>query len=148
MNRKHTYEDFKVQVEYLRSHDPLFSISTDIIVGFPGETEEEFQATVRAMQECQFDFAYIARYSPRSGTSATDTMEDEYQQRRKLVDGLYSMISLEKPLQTDQDSSSEEKRRYSSVEKMEMEISLAVLGISRKSIFPTIQISKKVISWK
>lgn len=35
MNRKHTYEDFKVQVEYLRSHDPFFSISTDIIVGFP-----------------------------------------------------------------------------------------------------------------
>ena len=83
MNRKHTYEDFKVQVEYLRSHDPLFSISTDIIVGFPWETEEEFQSTVRAMQECQFDFAYIARYSPRSGTRATDTMEDDISAEEK-----------------------------------------------------------------
>lgn len=83
MNRKHSYEDFKVQVEYLRSHDPLFSISTDIIVGFPGETEEEFQSTVRAMQECQFDFAYIARYSPRSGTRATDTMEDDISAEEK-----------------------------------------------------------------
>ena len=83
MNRKHTYEDFKMQVDYLRSRDPLFSISTDIIVGFPWETEEEFQATVRAMQECQFDFAYIARYSPRSGTRATDTMEDDISAEEK-----------------------------------------------------------------
>lgn len=65
MNRKHTFEDFRLQVEYLRSHDPLFSISTDIIVGFPGETEEQFQETVRAFEICEFDFAYIARYSPR-----------------------------------------------------------------------------------
>lgn len=77
MNRKHTYADFKAQVDYLRSRDPLFSISTDIIVGFPGETEEEFQATATAMRECQFDFAYIARYSPRSGTVATDRYEDD-----------------------------------------------------------------------
>lgn len=77
MNRKHTYADFKVQLDYLRSRDPLFSISTDIIVGFPWETEEEFQATATAMRECQFDFAYIARYSPRSGTVATDRYEDD-----------------------------------------------------------------------
>lgn len=77
MNRKHTYADFKTQVEYLRSRNPLFSISTDIIVGFPGETEEEFQATAQAMRECQFDFAFIARYSSRSGTVATDRYEDD-----------------------------------------------------------------------
>ncbi len=77
MNRKHTYEDFKMQVEYLRSRDPLFAISTDIIVGFPGETEEQFEATAQAMRECQFDFAYIARYSPRSGTLATTRYEDD-----------------------------------------------------------------------
>lgn len=77
MNRKHTYSDFKSQVDYLRSRDPLFSISTDIIVGFPWETEEEFQATANAMRECQFDFAFLARYSPRSGTIATDKYEDD-----------------------------------------------------------------------
>ena len=77
MNRKHTYADFKAQVDYLRSRDPLFSISTDIIVGFPWETDEEFQATATAMRECQFDFAFIARYSPRSGTVATDKYEDD-----------------------------------------------------------------------
>lgn len=77
MNRKHTYADFRAQVNYLRSRDPLFAISTDIIVGFPWETEEEFQATATAMRECQFDFAFIARYSPRSGTVATDRYEDD-----------------------------------------------------------------------
>ncbi len=77
MNRKHTYADFKSQVDYLRSRDPLFSISTDIIVGFPGETEEEFQATARAMRECQFDVAFIARYSARTGTTATNRFEDD-----------------------------------------------------------------------
>jgi MiaB/RimO family radical SAM methylthiotransferase len=77
MNRKHTYVDFKSQVDYLRSRDPLFSISTDIIVGFPGETEEEFQATARAMRECQFDVAFIARYSARTGTTATNRFEDD-----------------------------------------------------------------------
>ena len=77
MNRKHTYADFKSQVDYLRSRDPLFSISTDIIVGFPGETEEEFQATATAMWECQFDVAFIARYSARTGTTATNRFEDD-----------------------------------------------------------------------
>ncbi len=77
MNRKHTYADFKTQLDYLRSRDPLFSISTDIIVGFPWETEEEFQATANAMWECQFDFAFIARYSSRSGTLATDKYGDD-----------------------------------------------------------------------
>jgi tRNA A37 methylthiotransferase MiaB len=77
MNRKHTYADFLAQVRYLRGRDPLFSISTDIIVGFPGETEEQFQQTVHAMQECVFDFAYIARYSPRTGTRASSTMPDD-----------------------------------------------------------------------
>jgi tRNA A37 methylthiotransferase MiaB len=70
MNRKHSYDDFKSQVDYLRSRDPLFGISTDIIVGFPGETEEQFENTVKAFRECEFDYAYIARYSPRKQTYA------------------------------------------------------------------------------
>lgn len=71
MNRKHTYDDFKTMVHYLRNKDPLFGISTDIIVWFPGETEEQFEHTLKALRECEFDFAYIARYSPRKGTYAS-----------------------------------------------------------------------------
>ena len=71
MNRKHSYDDFRSMVDYLRSRDPLFGISTDVIVGFPGETEEQFENTMKAFRECQFDYAYIARYSPRRETYAS-----------------------------------------------------------------------------
>lgn len=76
MNRKHTFADFLTQVQYLRSQDPFFAITTDIIVGFPGETEEEFMQTVEAFRQCEFDFAYIARYSPRRGTYSADKLAD------------------------------------------------------------------------
>ena len=60
----------------MRSKDPLFSISTDIIVGFPGETIEEFEQTAAAMQEMDFDYAFIARYSTRNGTTASKLEDD------------------------------------------------------------------------
>lgn len=77
MNRKHSYADFAAMVRYLRSRDPLFAISTDIIVGFPGETEAEFQQTLHALRELDFDFAFLARYSPRTGTVATIRLKDD-----------------------------------------------------------------------
>lgn len=83
MNRKHTFADFKAQVDSLRSRDPLFAISTDIIVGFPGETEAQFQETVEAFRQCEFDFAYIARYSPRKWTYSADHLTDDVPLREK-----------------------------------------------------------------
>jgi len=77
MNRKHTYEDFKKQVKYLRSKDPFFSISTDIIVGYSWETQEMFEETIKAFRECEFDFAYIARYSVREWTIASKIYPDD-----------------------------------------------------------------------
>lgn len=77
MNRRHTYADFKQMVEYLRSKDPLFSISTDIIVWYSGETEEMFQDTLKAVAELEIDFVYIARYSVRQGTLASKIYPDD-----------------------------------------------------------------------
>ena len=77
MNRKHTYEDFKKQVDYLRSRDPFFSISTDIIVWFSGETEDMFDETIKAFKECEFDFTYNARYSVRTWTIASKIYPDD-----------------------------------------------------------------------
>ena len=77
MNRRHTYEDFRDMVTYLRKKDPLFSISTDIIVGYSGETDEMFQDTVHAFSECEFDFAYTARYSVRPQTIAAKIYPDD-----------------------------------------------------------------------
>ena len=77
MRRKHSVADFAAAVAYLRGRDPLFSVSTDIIVGFPGETEEEFQETVAVFRAIDFDNAFTARYSPRSGTAATLHLKDD-----------------------------------------------------------------------
>lgn len=86
MNRKHSYEDFKKIVNYLRDKDPLFSISTDIIVWYSWETEEMFEETVKSFKECMFDFAYIARYSVRQWTIASkiypDNISDEIKSKR------------------------------------------------------------------
>jgi len=77
MNRKHTYSDFKRMVKYLRSKDPFFSISTDIIVWYSWETEEMFLDTMKAIEELEIDFAYIARYSVRNGTLASKIYPDD-----------------------------------------------------------------------
>lgn len=77
MNRRHTYADFKKMVEYLRSKDPTFSISTDIIVGYSWETDEMFEDTIKAVRELELDFVYIARYSVRNGTLASKIYPDD-----------------------------------------------------------------------
>lgn len=86
MNRKHTYADFKRMVEYLRSKDPFFSISTDIIVWYSWESEEMFLDTLNAVKELEIDFVYIARYSVRTWTIASkiypDDISDEIKAQR------------------------------------------------------------------
>ena len=82
MNRKHTYSDFKSQVEYLRSKDPLFSVSTDIIVGFPGETAEEFEQSLAFTKKIGFSQVHVFPFSKRSGTRAAD-MPDQIEKAEK-----------------------------------------------------------------
>jgi tRNA-2-methylthio-N6-dimethylallyladenosine synthase len=70
MRRGYTYEDYKKLVCKIRTLIPSASITTDLIVGFPGETEEQFQKTLTAYREIQFDQAFMFAYSPREGTKA------------------------------------------------------------------------------
>ena len=70
MNRKHTVESYSKIVHYIRKKLPEATLFTDIIVGFSGETEEQFMNTVSAMKEFKFNMAYIAQYSPRPGAAA------------------------------------------------------------------------------
>lgn len=83
MNRKHSYEDFKNIVLYLRSRDPLFAISTDIIVWYSWETEEMFEETLKAVRECEFDFIFNSRYSVRNGTIASKIYPDDVPEKIK-----------------------------------------------------------------
>ena len=70
MNRKYTREDYLKLVRKIKNNIKDVSLSTDIIVGFPGETRQDFQDTVDIFKKAKFDMAYIARYSPRPKTAA------------------------------------------------------------------------------
>lgn len=70
MNRKYDTKYFEEKINYIRSIRPSISISTDVIVGFPGETEEDFMETLSLVNECQFDNAFTFIYSPRENTPA------------------------------------------------------------------------------
>lgn len=76
MNRYYTKADVKSLIERIKSAMPDTSLSTDIIVGFPGETEENFEETLEMMEFASFDLAYTFIYSPRKGTPAA-TMENQ-----------------------------------------------------------------------
>ena len=70
MNRKYTREHYLELVDRIRAEMPGIALSTDLIVGFPGETEEDFEDTVHLVEQVGFDFAFLFLYSPRKGTPA------------------------------------------------------------------------------
>ncbi len=70
MNRPYTVEQYKNLVKRTRERIPDINLTTDVIVGFPGETKSQFQNTVKLFKEIKFNMAYISKYSPRSGTTA------------------------------------------------------------------------------
>lgn len=76
MNRKHTAKDYLGLIKKIRRKIPEIEFGTDIIVGFPGETEEQFQHTVELCKTVGFKVAYIAQYSPRPGTAAYKLKDD------------------------------------------------------------------------
>lgn len=76
MRRLHTIESYFKRIDKLRSSKRDISLSTDIIVGFPGETDADFQDTVKMVEYCNFDSSYIFKYSPRPGTPAFEMVDD------------------------------------------------------------------------
>ena len=98
MNRGYTTEYYRKLVEKIRSEIPHASITTDIIVGFPGETDELFMQTLDFVRSIRFDAAYTFLYSPRSGTPAA-TMPDQVplaikKQRLQQLMAVQNEISL------------------------------------------------------
>ncbi|MBH09277.1 MAG: tRNA (N6-isopentenyl adenosine(37)-C2)-methylthiotransferase MiaB [Candidatus Marinimicrobia bacterium] len=100
MNRTYTRKYFLNLVDNIRQTIPGVGISTDIIVGFPGETDIEFQDTIRVMENVKFDSAFMFKYSSRRGTKASeyeDHINDtEKQERLEKVIELQKMHSLER----------------------------------------------------
>jgi tRNA-2-methylthio-N6-dimethylallyladenosine synthase len=98
MNRPYTVNSYLKIIHALKNAAPLMHFSTDIIVGFPGETDEDFQATHQVFTEVEFDMAFIFKYSPRPGSPAEhlgdpipkETKEHRNQSLLKLLEG-YSL---------------------------------------------------------
>lgn len=77
MNRWYTAEQYRLLANKIRKAVPEVRFSTDIIVGFPGETDKDFEATLQLVKEVDFYKAYVARYSPRPHTAATKAFPDD-----------------------------------------------------------------------
>ncbi len=89
MNRPYTVEQYKSLVKKIRKKIPNINLSTDVIVGFPGETKKQFENTVKLFKEIKFNIAYFAKYSPRSDTLAWQMKDDvplaEKKKREKIL---------------------------------------------------------------
>jgi len=92
MNRKYTVQEYEKLVEKIRKKIPNVKITTDVIVGFPNETEKQFQNTVRLFKKIKFDMAYINKYSRREGTVAAKFKDNiswqEKKTRWEILNGL------------------------------------------------------------
>jgi tRNA-2-methylthio-N6-dimethylallyladenosine synthase len=102
MNRRYTHDGYLEKVNLIRKYLPSVSISTDIMVGFPGETEQDFLDTLKMVKDVRFDGAFTFVYSRRKGTKAdlmTDQIDEEIKKQRiiQLVD-LQNSINREKSL--------------------------------------------------
>ncbi len=83
MNRRYTVEQFFDAVDRVKKRIPNIALGTDIIVGFSGETDEQFEKTVEAYKRADFDISYTARYSERSGTAAWRAFKDDVSTEEK-----------------------------------------------------------------
>lgn len=98
MRRGYTASAYRDLIQKIRERIPGVAIATDIIVGFPGESEAQFQKTVDLLEELRMDVAHLARYSPRSGTYSArkmidDVPPDEKMRRFRLLEDLQEEIS-------------------------------------------------------
>lgn len=94
MNRQYTREQYLERVQWIRSVRPNIAFSTDIIVGFPGETEEDFEQTMQLVRDMKYAFIYAFKYSQRKGTPATrfrDQVPEAEMNRR-----LQSLLALQR----------------------------------------------------
>lgn len=98
MNRHYTVKDYKNKIQKLRKKIPGIAVSTDIILGFPGETKAKFNNTTRLFRDVKYDMAYINKYSQRAGTMAAKLKDnisiEEKKNREKILNKILSKTAL------------------------------------------------------
>ena len=95
MNRWYSRAGYLKLIKKIKSKVKNVKISTDIIVGFPGETDEQFQSTVKLAEEADFAYAYVSKYSQRPNTAATKAFKDDvsYKEKEKRFKALDDLIN-------------------------------------------------------
>jgi tRNA-2-methylthio-N6-dimethylallyladenosine synthase len=87
MRRGHTSSDYRQRIERIKSSSRRLALTSDVIVGFPGETDEDFRQTLALVEQCEYDSLYIFKYSKRAGTPAanfTDSVPEQEKTARFL----------------------------------------------------------------
>ncbi len=98
MNRGYSLRGYMRIIDHLRNELSDFSVSTDLIVGYPGETEDDFKMTLRAVREIGYDDAFMYAYSPREGTAAAERKDSL--SRQEKITRLKELITLQRSLST------------------------------------------------
>ncbi len=111
MFRKYTCDHYKERVTRLREAIPDIALTTDLIVGFPTETEEEYEMTLTAVKEVQYDAAFMFKYSVRSGTWAAKNLKDDVPDEVKQA-RLQKLIDLQKEVSGQVNQKEIGKRRF------------------------------------
>ncbi len=123
MNRKYTAEQYRNSVRLLKKHIPQVAITTDIMVGFPGETEEDFKASLDFAKEMEFSKIHVFKYSPRKGTPAAEyknQVEPEVKEARSeqmlslsdYLEGKYLEQYIGKKMEVLYEQEMQDKRGY------------------------------------
>src|SRR5678815_4540499 len=84
MRRGHNVADYRRRVEGIKNSQRRLALTSDIIVGFPGETDEDFQDTMKLVEECEYDALFIFKYSQRRGTPAARLIDDVTEEQKKV----------------------------------------------------------------
>ena len=101
MLRRYTVAEYLEKIEWVRQAMPGIALSTDVIVAFPGETEEEYQATLELMRTVRYDDAFLYRYSERDGTPATRLPRDQFVPQAVGQARLERLIELHRQIQAE-----------------------------------------------
>jgi len=99
MNRKYTAEHYRDLITKVRAVKPGISITTDLIVGFPGESEKQFEASVNLFKDLKFEMGYISQYSPRPGTVSWNMLDNVSREEKKVRDKIITDILKETSLE-------------------------------------------------
>jgi tRNA-2-methylthio-N6-dimethylallyladenosine synthase len=101
MLRRYTVAEYMDKVRMVRDAIPDIALSTDIIVAFPGETDEEYEATLELMRTVRFDDAFLYKYSPREGTPATRLPEEQFVDPELAQERLQRLIDMQRGIQNE-----------------------------------------------